>query len=124
MFKFGKFDKQLIAAFCLGVGVIAVSNALAEVSWFQKPVQCASVQEVVDLMEERGQSPLFAGVGAVRIENNAYNHPFIVFSGKDGSWHIVEYNMPSDHACVVGIGDQIDFSAADWYEETFKGLQQ
>ena len=121
MFKFGKFDKQFIAAFCLGVGVIVVSNAFAEVGWFRKPVQCATIEEVNDLMKERNQVPLFAGVGAVRIENTPYAHPFIAFSDPDlGSWHLIEYNIPSDQACVVAVGDQIDFDVYDWYEETFK----
>tara|TARA_R100000329_G_scaffold139923_1_gene121961 strand:- start:64 stop:441 length:378 start_codon:yes stop_codon:yes gene_type:complete len=123
MFKFGKFDKQLIAAFCFGVGVIVVSNAFAEVGWFQKPVQCATIEEVNDLMTERNQVPLFAGVGAVRIENTPYAHPFIAFSDPDlGSWHMVEYNIPSNQACVVAVGDQIDFTAPDWFEEQFNRL--
>jgi len=125
-----KFDKELLAAFLVGIAVILLSLLLpnksyGNVGWYQKPVQCASIQEVNDLMAERKQVPLFAGVGAVRIENNPYTHPFIAFTGPhDGSWHVVEYNIPGGQACVIGVGDQIDFTAPDWYEETFKGLQQ
>lgn len=124
MFKFGKFDKQLIAAFCLGVGVIVASNAIAGPGWYSKPVQCATVDEVVELLDERDQVPLFAGVGAVRIENDPFVMPFVIFSGQyDTSWHVVEFNVPEDQACIVALGDQIDFEAADWYDEAFKGLQ-
>ena len=124
MFKFGKFDKQLIASFCLGIGLIAASNAFSA-EWVSKPIQCGQPLEVIQLMEVREQTPLFAGVGVVRIENEKYNMPYIIFANtEDGSWHVVEYNLAAAHICVVAVGEQLDFDAVDWYEEIFKGLQQ
>jgi len=124
MFKFGKFDKQLIVAFLAAICIIVASNVLAA-EWVSKPIQCGHPLEVMQLMEEREQTPLFAGVGVVRIENEKYNMPYIIFANtEDGSWHVVEYNLAAAHICVVAVGEQLDFDAVDWYEEIFKGLQQ
>jgi len=124
MFKFGKFDKQLIVAFLAAIGIIVASNVIAA-EWVAKPVQCSDPWDVMELMEEREQTPLFAGVGVVRIDNDKYNMPYIIFANtEDGSWHVVEYNLGAGHVCIVGVGEQLDFNAADWYEELFKGVQQ
>ena len=119
-----KFDKGLLVAFLVAIGIIVASNVIAA-EWVFKPVQCSDSWDVMELMEEREQTPLFAGVGVVRIENDIYNMPYIIFANtEDGSWHVVEYNVEADHVCIVGVGEQLDFDAADWYEEMFKGVQQ
>jgi len=114
--KVDKFGVQLLVAFCIGVLVIAASFAVSAASWFSKPIQCGTVQEVVDLMRERDQTPLFAGVGTSRIDNNKVAIPTFVFvDAENGSWHVVEFNVDSDQACVLAVGDQLDFEAVEWY---------
>lgn len=122
MKKFNSFDKidkfgvQLLIAFCIGVLVIFTGFAVSAAEWFSKPIQCGTIQQVVDLMEERDQQPLFAGVGNSRIENNRVTVPTFIFVNMElGTWHVVELNMQSDQGCVLAVGDQLDFEAVEWY---------
>lgn len=92
------------------------TSAIAEVTWFAKPVQCASTDEVTQLMLDRKQEPLFAGMGAVRVGNDQLTFPTVVFANsEERTWHVIEYNVEVDEACVVGIGNGLDFDVADWY---------
>ena len=120
--KFDKIDKfglQLLLAFCFGVLVIVASYAVSaesRIGWFEKPVQCSDVQTVNNLMDDRNQTPLFAGVGTARIENSKAALPTFIFVDLEiGSWHVVEYNLDGDQACVIAVGDQLDFEAVDWF---------
>lgn len=114
--KVDKFGIQLLIAFCLGLLVILTGLAVSAAEWFSKPIQCATVQEVVDLMEERDQQPLVAGVGTSRIGNEKIAIPTYIFVNTDeGSWHVIEFNIQSDQACVIAVGDQLDFEAVEWY---------
>ena len=118
--KFDKVDKfgiQLLIAFTVSLAVIAVGFAAsAAVGWYRKPIQCGTVQEVRDLMDVREQTALFAGVGTVRIEDSRLTLPTIVFVDLDvGSWHVVEFNLENDQACVTAVGDNLDFEVADWF---------
>lgn len=117
--KIDKFGMQLLAAFCLGVLVILVSytvSASMHIGWYRKPVQCSTVAEVNNLMEERNQTPLFAGVGTARIDDSKEALPTFVFVDVEvGSWHVVEYNLGGNQACVIAVGDQLDFEAVDWF---------
>ena len=102
---------------CLAV-VLALmsSNAIAEVEWLAKPVQCATLDEVEQLMLERKQTPLFAGLGAVRIEDNQYMFPVMAFANtEEKTWHVIEYNVEMDQACILGVGNGLDFNVVDWY---------
>jgi len=114
--KIDKFGVQLLLAFCLGVLIIVTGFAVSAASWYTKPIQCGTVQEVVDLMEERDQQPLFAGVGTSRIDDQKLPIPTFVFVNFDlGSFHVIEFNIQSDQACVIIVGDQLDFEAIEWY---------
>ena len=120
--KFDKVDKfgiQLLIAFTVSLAVIAVgfaASASNHIGWYQKPVQCSTVAAVNNLMKERNQTPLFAGVGTARIENSRATLPTFVFVDLEiGSWHVVEYNLDNNQACVTAVGDQLDFEAIDWF---------
>ena len=95
---------------------LIVTPAMAGPQWFAKPVQCDIIDNVDDLMMERGQEPLFAGIGAARIGDDRAVLPVIVFANSDDdSWHVIEYNVEQDQACILAVGDNLDFNAADWY---------
>lgn len=92
------------------------TSAIAEPHWVQKPVQCASTDEVTQLMLDRKQEPLFAGMGAVRVGNDQLTFPIVVFANsEERAWYVIEYNVEVDQACVVSIGNGLDFNVADWY---------
>ena len=69
-----KFDKQLLAAFLFGIAVILLSLLLpnksyGEPKWVDKPVQCATYQEVIERGAAEKMQPLFTMVGNARIED-------------------------------------------------------
>jgi len=88
------------------------------VEWFGKPVQCDTASAVTRLMKERNQEPLFAGIGHVKvgIDDPVVNMPVMVFANtEDKTYHVIEYNMGSNQVCIVSMGSNLDFNAADWY---------
>lgn len=100
------------------VAMLLLATPAYAVEWFGKPVQCDTIDVVTQLMLDREQEPLFAGVGAVRIGDDFLSLPTVVFANsEEKTWHVIEYNVESDQACVVGIGNGLDFNVADWYYE-------
>ena len=96
--------------------MLLLATPAMAVEWFGKPVQCDTLDAVAQLMIDRKQEPLFAGMGAVRIGNDQLTFPTVVFANsEERTWHVIEYNVEVDEACVVGIGNGLDFDVADWY---------
>lgn len=96
--------------------MLLLATPAMAVEWFGKPVQCDTLDAVAQLMIDRKQEPLFAGVGAVRIGDDYLSLPTVVFANSDEkTWHVIEYNVENDQACVVSIGNGLDFNVADWY---------
>ena len=91
---------------------IAASIAFAEIEppkWVEKPVQCSSPQSVLNRIDRDGMIPLFGATGNARIENNLYTVPYGFFYNPDEQfWLFVEFTDP-DTACVVGVGQGVDF---------------
>ena len=111
--KVDKFGIQLLVAFSLGVGVIFLGWALsakAEPQWVSKPVQCGPPEEVDGLMRFRNQKPLLGGVAVVTFENTQSPLPVILWYGtEDNNFHMVEYNFAGNQACIISVGDGVDF---------------
>ena len=36
-------------------------------------------------------------------------------NSEERAWYVIEYNVEVDQACVVSIGNGLDFNVADWY---------
>ena len=111
--KVDKFGIQLLVAFSLGVGVIFLGWALsakAEPQWVSKPVQCGPPHEVDALMEFRNQKALLGGVAVVTFEETQSPLPVILWYGtEDNNFHMVEYNFAGNQACIISVGDGVDF---------------
>ena len=117
MKKIDKFGLQLAAAFTFGILIILTGWALsanAEPQWVSKPVQCGPPEEVDGLMRFRNQRPLLGAVGVVTFENTQSPLPVILWYGaEDNNFHMVEYNFAGNQACIISVGDGVDFDVED-----------
>ena len=128
MKKIDKFGLQLAAAFTFGILVILTGWALtanAEPQWVSKPVQCGPPHEVDGLMEFRNQKPLLGGVAVVTFEETQSPLPVILWYGaEDNNFHMVEYNFAGNQACIISVGDGVDFDVEDLVRDRQKGAWQ
>ena len=128
MKKIDKFGLQLAAAFTFGILVILTGWALtanAEPQWVSKPVQCGPPHEVDALMEFRNQKPLLGGVAVVTFEETQSPLPVILWYGaEDNNFHMVEYNFAGNQACIISVGDGVDFDVEDLVRDRQKGAWQ
>tara|TARA_R100000697_G_C5414822_1_gene188805 strand:+ start:317 stop:694 length:378 start_codon:yes stop_codon:yes gene_type:complete len=92
--------------------------AIAEPQWVTKPIQCGSELEVDRLLASRNQIPLIGMVGNVTFEQGTFPMPIIMFYGEEeNNFHIVEYNFEAEVACIIAIGDNVDFNVGDYFYE-------
>ena len=128
MKKIDKFGLQLAAAFTFGILVILTGWALtanAEPQWVSKPVQCGPPHEVDALMEFRNQKALLGGVAVVTFEETQSPLPVILWYGaEDNNFHMVEYNFAGNQACIISVGDGVDFDVEDLVRDRQKGAWQ
>lgn len=126
--KVDKFGIQLLIAFSLGLSVIVLGWSLtanADPQWVSKPVQCGPPDEVDGLMKYRKQEPLLGGVAVVTFEDTQAPLPVILWYGvEDNNFHLVEYNFAMNQACIVSIGDNIEFDVEDLVKNRQKELWQ
>lgn len=108
--KIDKFGIQLLLAFFIGISVILISNiAFAQPKWVEKPVQCASYEEVIQRAIKDDLQPLMSMTGTARIDNSLYLLPYIFYYNSNTSyWMIVEVHQDNT-ACIIGVGDKVDF---------------
>lgn len=96
--------------------MLLLATPAMAVEWFSKPVQCDTLDVVAQLMIDRKQEPLLAGVSASRVGGDYLSLPTVVFANsEEKTYHVIEYNIEADQACVVSIGNGLDFNVADWY---------
>ena len=118
-----KFDKGLLVAILVAVAVVAASLLLPNKSygtpvWVEKPVQCASYQEVITRAASQGMKPLCTMIGNVRLEEEMYSLPVIFYYNYENTyWMMVEVHTDNE-ACVVGVGAEVDFDVSEFYENT------
>lgn len=126
--KVDKFGIQLLIGFVFGIGVITlgwVMSANAEPQWVSKPVQCGPPHEVDALMEFRNQKPLLGAVAVVTFEEMQAPLPVIFWYGvEEGNFHMVEYNFKHNQACVIAVGDGVEFDVEDLVKDRQKGAWQ
>ena len=84
-------------------------SAIADPQWFQKPVQCASPQEVLERLDKDGLEPLLGATGNARVENNMYTKPYAFLYNQDtGYWAFVEF-FDNELMCIIVVGEGVDF---------------
>ena len=112
--KIDKFGIQLLVGFVLSIGLIVFSNvAFGEPVWAQKPIQCASPQEVFDRLDKDKLMPLFSATGNARVENNMYSKLYGMFYNQDTKyWAFVEF-FDFETMCIIVVGEGVDFDVQD-----------
>lgn len=108
--KVDKFGFQLLVAFLFSISVIVISNiASAEPKWVEKPIQCASYEEVAERVKKDNLLPLMNMTGIARIEDTLYVLPYVFYYNQDSTyWLLVEVHT-DDTACIVSVGDTLSF---------------
>ena len=119
--KIDKFGIQLLVAFFISISVIVLSNiAFAEPKWAEKPIQCASYQEVAARAKADNMTPLLTMEGNARIGDNMYTLPYVFYYNQNTSyWLIVEIHGDNT-ACIIGVGDTVNFDVSDWEQPSYK----
>jgi len=119
--KIDKFGFQLLVAFLFSVSVILISNVVsAEPMWAEKPIQCASYQEVAARAKADDMSPLMTMEGNARIGDNMYSLPYVFYYNQNTSyWLIVELHLDNT-ACIIAVGDKVNFDVSDWEQPSYK----
>lgn len=84
--------------------VVPLHNLNAAPVWASKPIQCGSIDEVLELMESLGEEPFiyFEG-GSVRPEGNLPTKFVITLNRETNAWTLLEIPHP-EQACVLGAG--------------------
>ena len=79
-------------------------NTNAAPVWASKPIQCGSLDEVLELMDTLGETPFiyFEG-GSVRPEGNLPSKFVITLNHETNAWTLLEIPHP-EQACVLGAG--------------------
>ncbi len=105
--------KALILMIMLATPIVTAAAAAPQ--WMEKPVQCAPTQEVLDRADEENMLPLLGMVGNTRIQDQVFSVPYTMFYDMDQKfWMIVEF-LPKEKACVIGMGEGVNFNAAEDY---------
>ena len=100
--------------------VLWVDISLAAPHWVEKPVQCASYEEVAMRAKADNLAPLMTMEGNARIEDNMYSLPYVFYYNPDTSyWLIVELHLDNT-ACIIAVGDKVDFDVSDWEQPSYK----
>jgi len=115
-----KFDKQLLAGWIFGLSIVLwamIAAAQSGPKWSQKPVQCASPPEVLEMLENEDMEPLIQMAGNILLEGNMYSVPFVFYYNLENTaWYLIEYTN-FEQACVVGVGEGVDFDIQETLAE-------
>jgi len=77
--------------------------------WVQKPIQCASPQEVIDRLDADGLELLLGATGNARVENNMYSKLYgFYYNQENNYWAFVEFFDP-ETMCVIVVGEGVEF---------------
>jgi len=84
--------------------VAPLHNLNAAPQWANKPIQCASPQEVMDLLKGYGEEPYIYFEGSTTRPSGSFPSTFLITrNSKESTWTLVE--MPdSEQACILGAG--------------------
>jgi len=84
-------------------------SVLAAPEWVQKPIQCASPQEVFERLDADGLKPLLGGTGNARVENNMYTKQYAFLYNEDNNyWAFIEF-FDEETICVIVVGEGVEF---------------
>ena len=96
--------KLLIGVLLLPLNAVAQETP-PKIYWAQKPVQCASMEEVIGLVKKYGEIPTITMNGKVGApDGNISSSKFILSLNKETkTWTLLEF-INEEPACILGSG--------------------
>ena len=97
----------------MGVLLLLPLSALAEeqqeppmVYWAQKPIQCSTMEEIIELMKRFGEIPTIIMEGQTGLPNGIVSKSkFVVaMNPKTETWTLLEF-VNDEQACILGSGE-------------------
>ena len=95
----------LLSGLLYNTGVLAQEEQ-PEVTWAQKPIQCSSIQELVEMAKKYGESPIIVLEGNSGFPNGSKtNSRFVIASNPTTkTWTLMEFLIEHDQGCILGVG--------------------
>ena len=89
----------------LCVAMLGCSPAFAQPYWTQKPVQCGSAQEMIDITLRFGEAPYIKLEGTTMNTTGALTKSKIVvaYNDKTETWTLLEFTS-ADTGCILNTG--------------------
>ena len=100
--------------------VLWVDISLAAPQWAEKPIQCATYEEVVMRAKADNLTPLMTMEGQALIEDKMYTLPYVFYYNADTSYWLIVELLAGNIACIIAVGDTVDFDMSEWEEPSYK----
>ena len=83
--------------------------------WANKPIQCDTLPEIINVLKKYNEMPILGGVSVVMMPSGRFqNMPLIWFLNREkDTWTVVEWNTPLDQACIIASGAGAKFNFDD-----------
>lgn len=82
----------------------------AEAKWYEKPVKCASAQEMYDeLIDPYELQPMIVAVANIIIPDESISKAVLIFYMNIDTGRYLIIESDNVNSCIIAIGDGIDF---------------
>ena len=81
-------------------------DVLAEPYWSAKPVQCGTLEEVIDITKQFGEMPSIIMDGFMKVPSGQYvkSKVVIAMNMSTQSWTLIEFPTETGIGCIVATG--------------------
>lgn len=81
-------------------------DVLAEPYWTAKPVQCGTLEEVIDITKQFGEFPSIVMDGYMKVPSGQYVKSKVVIAMNmlTQSWTLIEFPIETGIGCIVATG--------------------
>ena len=95
----------LLSGLLYNTGVLAQEEQ-PEVTWAEKPIQCSSIQELIETAKKYGESPTIVLEGSSVFPNGLKtNSRFVIATNPlTKTWTLMEFLIEHDQGCILGTG--------------------
>ena len=124
----------LIIAVYVCIAIFAYNDLKAEEQkepawnpkWVQKPIQCASLEEIAKIAGQKGLKIVWSGTGIANSDNLGVVRTdiFLSINPETQEWSILEINGPEpEKGCLIGYGEghKIDLNNLKLFGDDYKG---
>ena len=101
-------------AVILSLVLLVPVKTVAEPIWASKPIQCGTLEEVLELMETLNEKPFIYFEGLTSRPEGQFTSKFVITLNKEtNGWTLLEIPDP-EQACILGAGQgEIKFNYGD-----------